>query len=190
MNMKLQSLFLVFLLFTNLLRAQEPTLHIAVIAGEGARQQISEKVRVEPAVQVQDQTGKSIEGAAVVFTLPSSGPGGTFENGSHSLTVSTDVQGRAIAHGIHLNRLKGPFDIHVAATFENLSATAEISQISVTSVKRSSGPFGVSTKTWVLVGLGAILIAGAIIGAKQLRGGPNPNILTAAPGVPVVGGPK
>ena len=59
--MKAQSLFLVFVLFTNLLRAQqEPALHVAVIAGEGARQVISQKVRIEPAVQVQDESGKSI----------------------------------------------------------------------------------------------------------------------------------
>jgi hypothetical protein len=190
MNMKAQSIFLVFLLFTNLLRAQEPALHIAVVAGEGARQQISEKVRIEPAVQVQDQSGKSIEGAAVVFTLPSSGPGGTFENGGHSLTVSTDVLGRAVAHGIHLNRLKGPFDIKVTATFQDLTANAAISQISVTNVKKSSGPFGVSNKTWVLVGLGALAIAGGFVAYKQFKAGPNPNIITATPGVPVVGGPK
>jgi hypothetical protein len=188
--MKAQSIFLVFLLFTNLLRAQEPSLHIAVVAGEGVRQQISEKVRIDPAVQVQDQSGKSIEGAAVVFTLPSSGPGGTFENGSHSLTVTTDPQGRAIAHGLHLNRLKGPFDIQVAATYQNMNATATISQISVTNVKKSTGPFGVSTKTWVLVGLGVLVIAGGIVAYKQFKPGPNPNILTATPGVPVVGGPK
>jgi hypothetical protein len=188
--MKAQSLFLVFLLFTNLLRAQEPTLHIAVVAGEGARQQISQKVRVEPAVQVQDQAGKSIEGAAVVFTLPSSGPGGTFENGSHTLTVSTDPLGRAVAHGLRLNRLKGPFDIQVTATFENLTATAAISQISVTNSKKSSGPFGISTKTWVLVGLTVLVIAGGIVAYKQFKAGPNRNILTATPGVPTVGAPQ
>ena len=129
-----------------------------------------------------------MEGAAVVFTLPISGPGGTFENGSRTLTVSTDSLGRAVAHGIHLNRLKGPFDIHVVATYENRSADVNISQVAVTGVKRS-GAFGVSTKTWVLVGLGVVLIAGAIVAAKQFRSGPNQNVLTAIPGVPVVGAP-
>ena len=184
------SLFLVFLLFTNLMRAQEPALKIAVVAGEGTRQQISQKVRVEPAVQVQDETGKSIEGAAVVFTMPSSGPGGTFENGGHSLTVATDALGRATAHGLHLNRLKGPFDIHVTATYQDRTANTTISEISVTSTKHTGGAFGVSTKMWVIVGLSVVLIAGAIIAAKQLKSGPNPNVLTATPGVPVVGGPK
>lgn len=186
--MKAQSLFLVSLLFTNLLRAQEPALHIAVIAGEDAKQRVNEKAIVEPAVQVEDQNGKPVAGAAVVFSLPEQGPGGSFGNGGKTITAATDSQGRATAKGLHLNRLTGPFNIHVTATYESRSAIATIAERS--SRVRALGAFGISTKTWVLVGFCVLAIAGGIVAAKQFRSGPNPNVLTATPGTPVVGGPQ
>jgi hypothetical protein len=187
--MKALSVFLVTLLFTDLLRAQEPALRIAVVAGQSARQNINQKVRVEPVVEVDDEKGKPVEGAEVVFTLPSQGPGGTFENGSKMLTVTTDAQGRATARAFRVNRLKGAFDIRVTASDHGRTATAAIAQTSVNHV-RSGGAFGISTKTWVIVTLSVLAIAGGIVAAKQFKSGPNPNILTATPGTPTVGGPK
>jgi hypothetical protein len=187
--MKALSVFLVTLLFTNLLRAQEPALRVSVVTGDGARQVINQKFRIEPVVEVVDEHGKPVEGAEVVFSLPSKGPGGLFDNGSKSLTVSTDAQGHATAHGVRVNRLKGPFQIGVAASFQGRTANAAIAQVSVTRAHKS-GAFGVSTKTWVIVTLSALAIAGAIIAAKQFKSGPNPNVLTATPGIPTVGGPK
>lgn len=187
--MKVQSLFLVCLLFTNLLRGQEPALRIAVIAGQGAREIINQKASVEPAVQVQDQNGKAIEGAQVVFSLPNRGPGGVFGNGSKSISATTDAQGRASATGLVLNRLKGDFDIQVAASFQSRTANATITERGVARV-HSAGAFGVTTKTWVILGLCLLAIAGGIVAAKQLRSGANPNVLTATPGTPTVGGPK
>jgi hypothetical protein len=187
--MKALSVFLVTLLFTDLLRAQEPALRIAVVAGQSARQNINQKVRVEPVVEVDDEKGKPVEGAEVVFTLPNQGPGGTFENGSKMLTVTSDAQGRATARNFRVNRLKGPFEIRVTASDHGRTGTAAIAQTSVAHV-RSGGAFGISTKTWVIVTLSVLAIAGGIVAAKQFKSGPNPNVLTATPGTPTVGGPK
>lgn len=188
-HMKALSVFLVSLLFTNLVRAQEPALRISIVSGDGARQVINQRFRTEPVIEVDDDKGKPVEGAEVVFTLPRTGPGGLFDNGIKTLTVSTDAQGHATVHGIRVNRLKGPFQIGVTASFQGRTGTAAISQISVARANRS-GAFGVSTKTWVIVTLSVLAIAGAIIAAKQFRSGPNPNVLTATPGIPTVGGPK
>jgi hypothetical protein len=188
--MKAQSLFLVCVLFTNLLRAQEPTLRIAVIAGEGARQKINQKVSVEPVVEVKDDGGKPIEGASVVFSLPSQGPGGTFDNGGKTLTVTTDAEGHAAAHGIQINRLKGAFAIRVAASYQGRSGNVTIAEKSVSRIEHSNGAFGVSTKTWVIAGLCLLAIAGGIVAAKELRSKANGGVITATPGVPVVGGPQ
>jgi hypothetical protein len=188
-NMKAQSLFLICLLFTNLMRGQEPALRISVVAGEGATQLINQKGRVDSVVQVQDASGKTIEGAVVVFALPDRGPSGVFENGSKTLTVTTDAQGRATGRGLVLNRLKGDFEIRVTASYQGRTANASIAQRSVARV-HSAGAFGVSTKTWVIVGLCLLAIAGGIVAAKELRSGQNGNVLTATPGTPTVGGPQ
>ncbi len=188
--MKAQSLFLVCVLFANLVRGQEPALRITVVAGEGASHKINQKVSVDPVVQVQDENGKPIEGASVIFSLPSQGPGGTFDNASKTLTVATDPQGRAAAHGIQANRLRGAFDIQVAASYQGRSGTVAIAQRNVTRTARTAGAFGVSTKTWVIAGLVLVAIAGGIVAFKELRSRGNGNVLTATPGVPVVGGPQ
>jgi hypothetical protein len=189
-NMKAQSLFLVCLLFTNLLRGQDSPIHITVAAGEGASHNIYQKFRVQPVVLVADENDKPIQGATVVFTLPAKGPGGTFEHNRQTLTINSDATGRAGAYGIRLNKKTGPFAIQVTATYQGQTASASIAQTSIAGTKKSQGAFGISTRTWVLLGLGAVVIAGAIVAAHNLKSGRDPNVLVAAPGVPTVGGPQ
>jgi hypothetical protein len=193
--MKLQCVLLITLLFANLLRGQDaaPALRITVVAGEGARQNVNQRARVEPVepvVQVSDEKGVPVAGAEVVFTLPDQGPGGTFEGGSKTQTITADAQGRAAAHGILLNRLKGTYNIRVTASDRGRSANTTISQTSVSAFTRAYGPLGVSNRAWIMLGIAALVIAGGIIAARQFRSGPNPNVLTATPGTPVVGAPK
>lgn len=187
--MRTPSVFLIALLVSSLLSAQDNALRISVIAGEDSRQYAGQKVHVEPTVEVDDATGKPVPDAPVIFTLPASGPGGLFESGGPSLRVTTDAQGRAVAHGIKLNKLMGPFAITVNASSDGRSGTATIHETSVRP-PRSNGAFGISTRTWVFLGLGLLVIAGGIVAAKELKGGRNTNVLTATPGTPVVGGPQ
>src|SRR5271166_3103367 len=90
------AVFLSSLLLANLLGAgpleqdAAPKLIINVVEGEGALNNIKQRVNREPIVQVEDENHKPIAGAAVVFFLPTTGPGGTFANGSQTLTVTTD----------------------------------------------------------------------------------------------------
>jgi hypothetical protein len=191
--MKALSIVLVSLLFMNLLRAQEPGLHITVVAGEGVTHnltQIEKKGRYDPIVQVEDENGKPIQGASVVFALPAQGPGGTFENSTQTLIGTTDAHGRAVARGIRLNKLTGSFNIRITASYQGRSASASISQTTISAVIRANGPFGVSTKSWVITGLTLLAIGGAVFAYKDLKSNSNANTITATPGIPVVGGPQ
>src|SRR5580704_13463636 len=76
------------LLFNGLLPAQSSDeLKIIIIDGEDAVNIVKKKTAVQPVVEVRDRNNLPVAGAVVIFALPSSGPGGTFLNGSKSLNV-------------------------------------------------------------------------------------------------------
>jgi len=102
-------------LLTNLGAQEAPKLIINIVEGEGALNNVKQRVNREPIVQVEDENHKPIAGAAVVFFLPTTGPGGTFANGSQTLTVTTDSLGRAAAKGIVPNHQTGQMQIRVTA---------------------------------------------------------------------------
>ena len=129
---------LVFLLVVNLLTAQQSGLRITIVEGDGDINNINQKVNVLPVVEVRDESGKLLEGAAVVFSLPTQGPGGFFSNGTNTLTATTDRQGRATASGIRLNRQTGKFDIRVTASLGGQTASATITQTNVSGVSTSA----------------------------------------------------
>ena len=188
--MKVKSATLVCLVLTNLLRAQEPSIRVLIISGQDEIHNVNRKIQTQPQVEVQDQNRNAVQGAAVVFTLPQQGPGGTFENGSNTLTTTTDRQGRAIARGVRLNKQLGPFSIRVTASHEGKTASATITQTNVSGTPASGSAFGVSTKAWVILGISVVAVAGAVIAAHNLSNGSNPNTLTIIPGIPVVGAPQ
>ena len=75
------SAFMSCLLLTNLAAARPvdqpqdaPKLIINIVEGEGALNNIKQRVNREPIVQVEDENHKPIAGAAVVFFLPTSPP--------------------------------------------------------------------------------------------------------------------
>ena len=104
-------------------------LHITILDGEDALNDIRERTAREPIVQVEDENHKPVAGALILFTMQNggSGAGGTF-NGLSSLSVTTDAQGRAVAHGLKLNTTSGSYTISVTATLGSLVATAIIHQ--------------------------------------------------------------
>src|ERR1700683_1413663 len=79
--------------------AQAPahTLNLVIVEGDGVINNIRQRTAREPIVQVEDENHKPVAGAAVLFLLPEHGAGGTFADGSHSLTVTTNSAGRASA---------------------------------------------------------------------------------------------
>lgn len=108
-------------------------LQIVILEGEGALNNIQERTAREPIVQVQDQNHKPVAGATVLFALHSSsaGAGGTFANGATTLSVTTDANGIAHAHGIQANQVQGSWQVQVTASFGNLAASTVINELNV-----------------------------------------------------------
>jgi hypothetical protein len=104
-------------------------LHITILDGEDSLNNIRERTAREPIVQVEDENHKPVAGALILFSIQNggTGAGGTF-NGLSTLSVTTDSEGRAVAHGLKPNETSGSYTIGVTATLGALVATAVIHQ--------------------------------------------------------------
>lgn len=180
------------------LRAQAAAPHglvINILSGEGALNDIRQRTAREPIVQVEDENHKPVAGAAVLFLLPDSGPGGTFADGSRALHAVTGADGRASAHDLRPNNQAGSWNLVVQASFAGATATATIHEqnVSGTASGSSSSVAGttmhathiLSTKG-LLILLGSAAAAGTVAGILVTRGG---NSTTITPGAPTVGAP-
>lgn len=189
---------LILLILLNLFRApawaQAPTgLSINIVEGEGAINNIRQRVNREPIVQVEDQNHKPVAGAVVVFFLPDSGASGTFPDGSRMLMAVTDNQGRATARGIRPNGQSGPMQIRVTANFQGLSASSLITQTNIAGAAAASGFAGLSlaAKLAIILGIaGGAAAAGAIVATHSGGGGgSSSSTVVLSPGTPSVGAP-
>src|ERR1700674_857801 len=166
------SIFLIFLVILNLLgipgwSQQAPAgLQIVLVEGEGALNNIKQRVNRDPIVQVEDENHRPIAGAAVVFTLPNQGPGGTFENGSNTLTTTTNNLGQAVARGIRFNNQVGSMQMRITASFGGQTATAVMTQtnlIGASSGGGGGGGGGSATKWLIILGVAGAVAAGVIV---------------------------
>jgi hypothetical protein len=156
-------------------------LNITIIEGAGAINNIKGRVNREPVVQVEDENRRPIAGAAVVFFLPNQGPGGAFANGTKTLAVTTDAQGRATAAGIQRNNISGQMQIRVTASFGGQTASAVISQTNIA----GGGP-GLSTTAKVLIAVA--LAGGAVGGAVAATRGGGASSSTTTPPIAITAG--
>lgn len=158
-------------------------LHIEILEGEDALNNIRERTAREPIVQVEDENHKPVSGAAVLFLIngSDSGAGGSFGTLSSFSTV-TDASGRAVAHGFKPNQTAGQYTIAVTATVGALVAQVLIHQSNVSGASPTSNTpanepgLPASGKPvmahhgvprWVLVG-GAVAVAAGIVVAVAL----------------------
>jgi hypothetical protein len=193
-----------FLLFVAPAWGQAPggaTLQIVVVEGEGATNNVNSRANREPVVRVEDQNHRPVAGAAVIFFLPSQGPGGTYANGTSSLTTTTDSRGRAVARGAQFNQQPGPMQIRVAASYGGQTASGVINQTNTvgpvvsgggSSSSGSGGGLSTRAKVLIIVAVAAAGAAGAIVatrgGGSSSSTTTNPTI-TITPGTPTVGAP-
>ena len=201
------SLLLIPLLLSNLVAppAQAQTaaaIQIVVVAGEGAINNVKERNTHDVIVEVQDQNRKPVPGAAVSFFLPNEGPGGTFPNGTNSLTTTTNQQGRATARGIQFNSQAGPMPIRVSASYAGRTASLIVNQSNVVTGSSTGGggigggPGGGMSLTTKLLIIGAIAGAGAaagiMLGGRGSSSTPVATLptVTITPGTVMVGGPQ
>ena len=199
-----QRVLLVVLVLLNLLHApawaqQAVTgLSITIVEGEGAINNVRQRVNREPIVQVEDENHKPVAGAVVVFLLPDQGASGTFANGSRMFMTTTDNQGRAAARGIRPNNQSGPMQIRVTASFQGLTASSLITQTNAAGAAAASGA-GLSTgaKWAIVLAIAGGAAAGGIIAATHgsgtssggSTGGGSTGPIVITPGTPTVGGP-
>ncbi|HTZ60113.1 MAG TPA: hypothetical protein VMB49_18515 [Acidobacteriaceae bacterium] len=167
-----------------------PGLQITILDGEGALNNIKQQTAREPIVQVEDENHKPVAGALVIFSLPQSGPSGTFAGGSTVFDGVSDAAGHATATGLTPNHIAGKYQIQVTAKYHGLTAHATINQSNF-----SGGSTGAATPAAThAFPLKAVLIVAAVAGAaaiavvaSQSGGGPS-NTITA--GTPTVGAPS
>jgi hypothetical protein len=146
-------------------------IHVDILEGDGQIINIKARVNPAPVVQVVDDQNQPIQGALVVFFLPSQGPGGTFPDGSRNLTVSTDRNGHATAAGIVPNTQTGQFSIRASASYQGQTASADITQVNVSGISASgTGGGGLSAKAWILIGVVAGAAVGGVLAARSAGG--------------------
>lgn len=200
--MVVKRFLLVILVLLNLFResawAQQAVsgLSITIVEGEGAINNIRQRVNREPIVQVEDENHKPIAGAAVVFLLPGQGASGTFLDGSRMFMTVTDNQGRATARGIRPNNQSGPMQIRVTASFQGLTASSVITQTNAAGAATAASSTGLSAGAkWAIIlaiagGAAAGGVFAATHGSSSSPGSSStPGTIVITPGTPSVGGP-
>jgi len=115
---------LVIALMPSVAMAQIAVLQIKVVDGEGSVHPPGAHVAHPLTVEVTDETGHPVSGAAVSFQLPPDGPSGLFSNGLRTDLVLTDASGRAAIHAVQLNRSGGQLRIRITAVKEQARAGA------------------------------------------------------------------
>lgn len=96
---------------------------LVVSSGSGQSAAVHALFVTPLAVTVRDTNGAGVSGINVLFTAPSSGPGGTFANGSAAATAITGAAGVATAEGFRANELAGGPYV-VSATVAGVTSTA------------------------------------------------------------------
>lgn len=102
--------------------AQVAILQIQIVEGEGGVYAPGARSARPLTVEVTDETGRPVAGAAVSFHLPEDGPSGTFGNGLRTEVATTDERGRAVLRSMQVNRLPGRFQMRIIASKEQVTA--------------------------------------------------------------------
>lgn len=163
---------------------------LRVVEGEGGVYGAGTRATRGITVQVTDEAGKPVEGAAVSFRLPDEGPSGVFASGLRTEVVMTKQDGRAGIWGMQWNKTPGPFEIRITAVKDQARAGIVSSQYlsdhEQAKVGGSSGGFQASHHSrnkWLLVTAAVAGAGAALVFAKSSAGSP---AATAAPTAPTV----
>jgi hypothetical protein len=165
-------------------------LKIRVLEGGNVINSISLGQSIAPVIEVRDQNDMPVEGATVVFTLPDSGPGGTFPGGNSSFTVRSNAQGQATCP-FHANAIPGKFRIKVAATAGTRTGEIDFAQTNSPGayVGRVVPPKPWYKKWYVWTIVGGAAAAGLTIWATHGSSTSSNTTVVITPGGPVFGSP-
>jgi hypothetical protein len=169
------------------------SLKVMVLAGEGELNDLERKVMAPLVVDVLDQNGRPVEGAAVVFRFPLNGPSASFSNGEKARTVRTNADGQAAAVDWMANGEVGKFQVRVNASRGNELGEAVFSMSNVSriteEIKSKDKHKSVWSSRWVKIGIAAGA-AGAVAGIVLATRGGSTSSVSASPGTPTIGGPR
>jgi hypothetical protein len=154
-----------------------PRLNLVILDGEGAVNNIKLRTAREPIVQVEDENHKPVAGAAVVFSLPSNGAGGSFATGQTFTTV-TDSTGRAVGRGLKPNGIQGRYEIRVTASKDGQTASASIAMSNMVPAAAAGGA-AVSGKLIAILAIAGAAVAGGVVAATRNGGNGGGSITTS-----------
>ena len=198
------ALILVILPAPELQAAAAAVIHIRVLEGDGAVHSAGTRSSRTLSVEITDETGKPVDGAAVSFRLPEEGPGGTFADKIRTNIAITGPDGKAGLREFNAGTLTGPFQIRVTALKEGVRAgtivdqfVSEIpkSRVRTPSTARSlvEGNRPAGSRKWILWLAAAAGAAAAGILASTASKTANPGAPAPTPTVippPTVGPPS
>jgi hypothetical protein len=168
------------------------SLRVIALAGNGEHNDLERRTMAPVVVNVLDQNGRPVEGAAVVFRFPLNGPGASFSNGEKARTTRTNADGQAAAVDWMADNGVGRFQVRVTASRGNELGEATISMANVTRITEEMTK-GKSKSAWSSRWVKVAIVAGAAGAAAGIvlatRGGSAPTI-SASPGSPTIGGPR
>lgn len=178
------SLVIVSLMFNGMiaepLNAQEAEKYeIVIVSGANLVNSVKRRVATEPIVEVQDRNKKPVGGVILTFTLPQTGPGGTFTaTGSNIATVTTDASGRATMPLFQSNDQAGSFNVTVSGSVNGTPVSATI-------LVTNKAAAGIGHSTALTVAIFVAAAAGIAGGIAAGRSGSSKTTVT--PGTPSIG---
>jgi protocatechuate 3,4-dioxygenase beta subunit len=156
----------------------------AITATAGATQSAAVNTAFGTALQakVTDAAGVALPNTQVTFTAPSTGASGSFEGGSNTVNVQTDMTGTATAPAFTANGTTGSYSVTATvagtsvtpATF-TLTNTATVPQLTITTTSLPSGTIGTAYSATVSASGGTApytwsLASGSLPGGLTLNG--------------------
>ena len=181
------------LLAQNQEAVRPPSIKVEVVGGQASTNNIKTRKGIEPVALVTDERGQPVSGVMVIFTLPETGPGGAFADGSKRAIVYTNAEGKATARGLTPNTTAGKFQIMVNASFHGFTSSTTVDQ---TNVLPEGGKGGSAKLIAILAIAGGAAAAGVVAasgggGSSQSpAASPSRTATTITPGTPVFGAPQ
>jgi len=166
--------------------AQVAILQIQVVEGDGAVHQPGARSSRPLTVEVTDETGKPVPGAAVSFHLPEDGPGGTFASGLRTDVATTDSRGRATIRTFQANRLPGRFQVRIVVSKEQARA-GTVSFQYVAGLKAGAPAAAASSHSRRWIAIGAAAGGGALAAILAGHAGSTPAAAAPPPAPPAFG---
>lgn len=138
--------------------AQVADLQIKITEGDEAVHFTGSRSAQPITVQIADESGHTIPGAAVSFRLPDEGPGAMFETGLRTEIVISDEHGQATVRHLQFNSIAGDFQIRVVAAKDQARGAALVRQSIRPALQAKPKP----ARKWVMMGLLVAGVAGGV----------------------------